>query len=134
MMEQGRTSATGSETFIRSLDNDSHRNSPAPDPACLYGLVGEVARAGSEGNESNPYAIATNFLVYLSCAIGRGTFLQIGNTEHHPRIFSLHVGRSGRGEKVTHWHWSSKLMNSFVHIIHCYARRFTEEDCPRGRG
>ncbi len=98
-MEQGRTSATGSETFIRSLDNDSHRNSPAPDPACLYGLVGEVARAGSEGNESNPYAIATNFLVYLSCAIGRGTFLQIGNTEHHPRIFSLHVGRSGRGRK-----------------------------------
>ena len=70
-----------------------------PDPACLYGLVGEVARAGSKGNESNPYAIATNFLTYLSCAIGRGTFLQIGNTEHHPRIFSLHVGRSGRGRK-----------------------------------
>ena len=70
-----------------------------PDQACLYGLVGEVARAGSKGNESNPYAIATNFLAYLSCAIGRGTFLQIGNTEHHPRIFSLHVGRSGRGRK-----------------------------------
>ncbi|MGV1045399.1 DUF3987 domain-containing protein [Limnohabitans sp.] len=85
--------------LFASDETDRHRNAPVPDPACLYGLVGEVARAGSKGNESNPYAIATNFLAYLSCAIGRGTFLQIGNTEHHPRIFSLHVGRSGRGRK-----------------------------------
>lgn len=87
------------EPSIPSEETDSHRNAPIPDPACLYGLVGEVARAGSQGNETNPFAIATNFLAYLSCAIGRGTFLQIGNTDHHPRIFSLHVGRSGRGRK-----------------------------------
>lgn len=80
-------------------DQDFHRNSPQGDPACLYGLVGEVARAGSEGNETNPYAIAANFLTYLSCAVGRGVYLQVGNTEHHPRLFSLHIGRSGRGRK-----------------------------------
>ena len=78
---------------------DTHRNAPQPDPVCLYGLVGDVARAGSEGTEANPYAIAANFMAYLSCAIGRGPYLPIGNTWHHARLYVLHIGRSGRGRK-----------------------------------
>ncbi len=78
---------------------DTHRNAPQPDPVCLYGLVGDVARAGSEGTETNPYAIAANFMAYLSCAIGRGPYLPVGNTWHHARLFILHIGRSGRGRK-----------------------------------
>jgi len=77
----------------------SHRNAPHPDRACLYGLVGEVALVGSEGTETNPFAIAANFMAYLSCAIGRGVYLPIGNTWHHTRLFCLHIGRSGRGRK-----------------------------------
>ena len=76
-----------------------HRNAPHPHRSCLYGLVGEVACAGGEGTETNPYAIAANFITYLSCAIGRGVYLPIGNTWHHNRIFCLHIGRSGRGRK-----------------------------------
>ena len=79
--------------------HDTHRNAPQPDPICLYGLVGDVARAGSDGTEANPYAIAANFMAYLSCAVGRGPFLPIGNTWHHARLFVLHIGRSGRGRK-----------------------------------
>lgn len=78
---------------------DTHRNAPQPDPVCLYGLVGDVARAGSEGTEANPYAIAANFMAYMSCAIGRGPYLPIGNTWHHARLYVLHIGRSGRGRK-----------------------------------
>lgn len=77
----------------------SHRNAPVPNRACLYGLVGEVACVGGEGTETNPYAIAANFMTYLSCAIGRGVYLPIGNTWHHTRLFCLHIGRSGRGRK-----------------------------------
>lgn len=78
---------------------DTHRNAPRPDPICLYGLVGDVARAGSDGTEANPYAIAANFMAYLSCAIGRRPYLPVGNTWHHARLFILHIGRSGRGRK-----------------------------------
>jgi len=78
---------------------DTHRNAPRPDPICLYGLVGDVARAGSDGTEANPWAIAANFMAYMSCAIGRGPYLPIGNTWHHTRLFVLHIGRSGRGRK-----------------------------------
>jgi putative DNA primase/helicase len=77
----------------------THRNAPQADPACLYGLIGDVARAGSEGTEASACAIAANFMAYLSCAVGRGVYLSIGNTRHHARLFCLHVGRSGRGRK-----------------------------------
>jgi hypothetical protein len=61
--------------------------------------LGSIARAGSDGTETNAYAIATNFMAYLSCAVGRGVYLPIGNTRHHARLFCLHIGRSGRGRK-----------------------------------
>jgi putative DNA primase/helicase len=48
-MYQGKTKHSSSETQIDSDETDSHRNTPTPDPACLYGLVGEVAMAGSKG-------------------------------------------------------------------------------------
>jgi putative DNA primase/helicase len=76
-----------------------HRNSPQPEPECLYGLIGEVAHAGSDGTETNAFAIAANFMTYLSSAIGRGVYLPVGNTRHHARLFCLHIGRSGRGRK-----------------------------------
>lgn len=78
---------------------DNHRNAPRPDPACLYGLVGDVARAGGDTTEANPYAVAANFIAFMSCAVGRGPFMPVGNTWHHPRNFMLHIGRSGRGRK-----------------------------------
>ena len=78
---------------------DLHRNAPRPSPTCLYGLVKEVADAASATTEANPYAVALNFIGYLSAAVGRGPYMPIGNTWHHGRIFGLQVGRSGRGRK-----------------------------------
>lgn len=80
-------------------DFDNHRNAPRPDPACLYGLVGDIARAGSETTEANPHAIAASAIAYLGVAVGRGPYMPIGNTWHHARFFMLHVGRSGEGRK-----------------------------------
>jgi hypothetical protein len=78
---------------------DDHRNLPKPDPACLYGLIGQAAEAGSEGSEANRFAIAANVMAYLSAAIGRAPYLAVGDTKHHARMFFLHTGRSGLGRK-----------------------------------
>lgn len=91
--------AIGESPHDVTPDASTHRNAPHPQRTCLHGLIGEVACAGSEGTETNPYAIAANFIAYMSCAIGRGVYLPIGNTWHHTRIFCLHIGRSGRGRK-----------------------------------
>lgn len=99
------TTPSHDASSLDATDNDdgasvaTHRNAPDADSACLYGLIGDVARAGSEGTETNAVAIAANFMAYLSCAVGRGVYLSIGNTRHHARLFCLHIGRSGRGRK-----------------------------------
>lgn len=95
----GFASTTSFDEETDGLEMGAHRPAPTPDPSCLQGLIGDVAQAGSEGTETNAYAIAANFMVYLSCAIGRGVYLPIGNTRHHARLFCLHIGRSGRGRK-----------------------------------
>lgn len=92
---------------------DTHRNAPRPDPACLYGLVGDVARAGSDNTEANPYAVAMAFMTYLSAAIGRGPFLHIGDDWHRTRLFTLHVGRSGIGRKGT----ATKLVKRIANAV-----------------
>ncbi|MDM0113927.1 DUF3987 domain-containing protein [Variovorax sp. J22R133] len=78
---------------------DPHRNVPRPDPAALYGLIGEIALAAAETTEANPFAVALNVMTYLSAAVGRVAYYPVGNTFHHPRLFGLHVGRTGRGRK-----------------------------------
>ncbi|VTU28424.1 DUF3987 domain-containing protein [Variovorax sp. PBL-E5] len=78
---------------------DLHRNAPRPEPACLHGLIGEIARTAAETTEANPFAVAANMIAYMSAAVGRGTYLPVGNTWHHARLFVIHVGRTGRGRK-----------------------------------
>ena len=80
-------------------DDDHHRNAPGPDPACLYGLIGDIANAAGATTEASPYATALNALAYLGCCLGRRPYMPVGNTYHHARLFTMHVGRSGRGRK-----------------------------------
>ena len=94
--------------LIEEVDN--HRNAPRPDPACLYGLIGDIARAGSADTEANPFAIAASALAYFGVAVGRGPYMPIGDDWNHARLFIVHVGRSSRGRKGT----SKKLVISRI--------------------
>ena len=82
-------------------ETDHHRNAPQPHSDCLYGLIGEIARAGSDNTEANPYGIAASALAYLGVAVGRGPYMPIGDDWNHARLFFVHVGRSSRGRKGT---------------------------------
>ncbi len=92
---------TGASGLNDAIFIDTHRNAPRPDPACLYGLVGDVAQAGSANTEANPFAIAAAMLAYLGAAVGRGPYMPIGDDWNHARLFMVHVGRSSRGRKGT---------------------------------
>jgi Protein of unknown function (DUF3987) len=72
---------------------------PQPTPGMFYGMVGDVARIAGTGTEVNPVAAVTVYLSFLGANVGRDTFLPINNTFHHPRLFTMHIGRSGRGGK-----------------------------------
>lgn len=94
-------SNTVSTTQLEDALADTHRNAPRPDPACLYGLVGDIAQAGSNNTEANAYAVAASALAYLGAALGRGPYMPIGDDCNHARFFLVHVGRSSRGRKGT---------------------------------
>jgi hypothetical protein len=72
---------------------------PQPTPGMFYGMVGEVASIAAAGTEINPVSAAMVYLSFLGANAGRDAFLFINNTYHHPRLFTLHIGRSGRGGK-----------------------------------
>jgi hypothetical protein len=82
-------------------NTDNHRNAPKPHQDCLYGLIGEIAKAGSTDTEANPFAIAASALAYLGVAVGRGPYIPIGDDWNHARLNFVHVGRSSRGRKGT---------------------------------
>lgn len=105
--------STGASDLNDDRFLDTHRNAPRPDPSCLYGLVGEVALAGSNNTEANPYAIAAAMLAYLGAAVGRGPFMPIGDDWNHARLFMVHVGRSSRGRKGT----AKKLIYRINHAV-----------------
>ncbi len=98
---------------VEESARDAHRNVPRPHEDCLYGLVGDVARTACKANrEVNPYAAALAYMTALCAGLGRGCYLSIGDDWHHPRIFALHVGRSGRGRKGTSTKLVTRIMRS----------------------
>ncbi len=76
-----------------------HVNQPRPSESMLYGLAGDVGKTATATTEANPYAVCMGFMSFLSGMAGRDIYLPVGNTRHHPRLFTLHVGRSSRGRK-----------------------------------
>lgn len=71
---------------------------PRPTDAMLYGFVGELATVAAHGTEINPVAAAMVFLSFLGANVGRDTYLHVNNTIHHPRLFTMHIGKSGTGK------------------------------------
>lgn len=96
----GSTRPRHSAGAPQAKDADPPIGPPAADEtAMLYGLAGDVARAAASNSEVNPIAAAAGFLSFLGAMTGREAFYAIGDTWHHPRLFTLHVGRSARAGK-----------------------------------
>ncbi|PKM37994.1 MAG: hypothetical protein CVV06_02920 [Gammaproteobacteria bacterium HGW-Gammaproteobacteria-10] len=90
---------------------------PQPTPAMFYGFIGEVAKVAADGTEINPVAAAVVFLSFLGANAGGDSFYRIGNKVHHPLLFTLHIGRSGRGRK-----------GDSQQIVHRIRQRIEERD------
>ncbi len=63
------------------------------------GNAGRIAVLASEGTEIDPHAVLFSLLTVTGGVIGPNIYLNIGETRHHPRLFSVLVGASSRGRK-----------------------------------
>lgn len=98
-LDRGAAQKLAQSKDANSEATDNHRNTPRASDDCLYGLIGDIASAGSKDTEANPFAVAANALAYLSAAMGRACYMPVGNVWHHARIFTAQIGRSALGRK-----------------------------------
>lgn len=87
-------------------DEDDEIDEPIPlwptlPQEALYGLAGKVAELATEKSEADPAAVLATFLVRAGATFGANAYFNVGDTKHHPRLFSIIVGASSRARKGT---------------------------------
>lgn len=74
---------------------------PKLDRAAYMGIVGEYADLISEHSEADPSGIVLCFLTYAGSVLGRTRYFSVNSKRHHPNLYSVVVGISGKGRKGT---------------------------------
>jgi len=74
---------------------------PTLAPEALTGLAGDVVRLATTNSEADPAAVLMTFLTAFGAACGRSSMVLVGDTAHHPRLFTALVGASSRARKGT---------------------------------
>ncbi|MGH3180450.1 MAG: hypothetical protein ACRDOE_00855 [Streptosporangiaceae bacterium] len=74
-----------------------------PGPAAFSGLAGTIAETIAPHTEADPVAILAQTLVGAGAVIGRGAWLQVEATRHHPNEFVVLVGDSAKARKGSSW-------------------------------
>jgi hypothetical protein len=100
------------------FDLDPNTPPPVATNGMFYGIVGDVGRAAAKDTEVNSIAAAGSYLSYLSAQIGRDVYMPVGNTFHHARLFTCHIGRSGRGRKGDAVSMTHRI-RSRIEEVHC---------------
>jgi hypothetical protein len=85
---------------------------PAPPAQAVYhGLAGQIIDAIAPHTEADPVAILGQLLVAFGAAVGRGAYLQVEATRHHPHEFLVLVGDSAKARKGSSWDHVRRLLD-----------------------
>lgn len=74
-----------------------------PGPAAWEGTAGTIAGTIAPHTEADPVAILAQLLVGAGAVIGRGAWLEVEATRHHPNEFVVLVGESAKARKGSSW-------------------------------
>ncbi|MGH9152835.1 MAG: DUF3987 domain-containing protein [Acidimicrobiales bacterium] len=74
-----------------------------PGPAAWEGMAGMIAGAIAPHTEADPVAILAQLLVGAGAVVGRGAWLGVEATRHHPNEFVVLVGESAKARKGSSW-------------------------------
>jgi hypothetical protein len=74
-----------------------------PDRAAWQGMAGAIAETIAPHTEADPVAILAQLLVGAGAIIGRGAWVSVEATRHHPNEFMLLVGDSAKARKGSSW-------------------------------
>jgi hypothetical protein len=80
--------------------------------AAYQGTAGRVVEAVAPHTEADPVAVLAQLLVAVGAMIGRGAYVAIEATRHHPNEFVVLVGDSAKARKGSSWDHVACLMDS----------------------
>ena len=83
---------------------------PVMADAAYHGIAGNFVRAIEPHSEADPVALLMQFLTAVGCLFGRGAYMQVGATRHHPNLFSVIVGNTAKARKGTSWDWIREFL------------------------
>jgi Protein of unknown function (DUF3987) len=81
-----------------------------PDQRAWCGMAGMIVETIAPHTEADPAAILAQLLVGAGAIVGRGAWLQIGATRHHPNEFVVLVGDSAKARKGSSWDHVARIL------------------------
>jgi hypothetical protein len=81
-----------------------------PAPAAWQGLAGQIVEALAPHTEADPIAILAQLLVAAGATVGRGAWVAVEASRHHPNQFAVIVGESAKARKGSSWDQVAALM------------------------
>lgn len=97
------------------VEEDPEAPWPAPlDGVAYHGLAGEIVRLILPQSESDPAALLMQTLVAAGTLFGHGAWYQVEATKHHPNLFLLVIGETGKGRKGTSW---DRVLSIFSRVM-----------------
>jgi len=63
------------------------------------GIFGRLVELAADHTEGDPVALLASIITAFGSAVGRGPYMQVGATRHHPNLFCGIVGDTAKGRK-----------------------------------
>lgn len=82
-----------------------------PDAPAWWGTAGAIAETIAPHTEADPVAILAQLLAGAGAIVGRGAWLQIEATRHHPNEFVVLVGDTARARKGSSWDHVARVLH-----------------------
>jgi len=107
---------------------------PKANPKAFFGIAEQFVELACRKSEADPMAVLATFLGRFCAEVGRGPFVQVGDTSHSARLFFCLVGSSSKARKGTSAQPVKKLFN-FKELDPSYkSARFSPGPLSSGEG
>jgi hypothetical protein len=84
---------------------------PEPPALAAYqGVAGRIVEVIAPHTEADPVAVLAQLLVAAGAVVGRGAYVAIEATRHHPNEYVVLVGDSAKARKGSSWDHVARLM------------------------
>lgn len=82
-------------------DDDKVCDWPVLNDKALYGFAKDFVELATANSEAGPAAVLATFLSRFGVECGAGSYFNVGDSKHYPRLFAAIVGASSKARKGT---------------------------------